>query len=57
MIIWLTYLVLIGLAVPATLIFHLNAAILALIMIVVAVLVNVVVNQRICRDCGYQWRA
>ena len=57
MIIWLTYLALIAFAVPATLIFHLNAAIIATIMVVVAVLVNVIVNQRVCRDCGHQWRA
>ena len=57
MIIWSIYLALIALALPAVLYFGLNAAIVAGIMIAVIVLVNLVVNQRVCQDCGHQWRA
>lgn len=55
--IWSTYLALIALALPAVLYFGLNAAIVAGIMITLIVLVNLVVDQRVCQDCGNQWRA
>jgi hypothetical protein len=54
--IWLVYVLLIALAIPATLIFHLNAAIVAAIMIAVVILAHLVVNQRVCVECGHQWR-
>jgi hypothetical protein len=57
MIIWRIYLALIALALPAVLLFGLNAALVAGIMIAVIVLVNLLVNQRVCQDCGHQWRA
>jgi len=56
MTIWLIYVILIALAIPATLIFHLNAAIIAGIMIAVVVLAHLVFNQRVCLDCGHQWK-
>ena len=56
MAIWIVYIVLIALAVPATLIFHLNAAIVAGIMIAVAVIAHLVFELRVCLDCGHQWR-
>ncbi len=56
MTIWMIYDVLIDLAIPAVVIFHLNAAIVAGIMIAVIVLAHLVFNQRICLDCGHQWR-
>ena len=55
MTIWLTYVSLIVLGIPAVLLFELNAAIVAAIMIVVVVLVHMIVNQRVCVDCGHQW--
>ena len=54
---WTIYLILIALAIPAVLVLHLNAAIVAGIMIAVIVLTNLVRNERVCIDCGHQWRA
>lgn len=54
--IWLVYVALIGLAIPAVLILHLNAAIVAGVMIAVIVIAHLVLNQRVCVDCGWQWR-
>jgi hypothetical protein len=56
MTIWLIYVALIAIAIPATLIFQLNAAIVALIMIAIIVLAHLVFNQRVCLDCGHQWK-
>jgi len=55
-VIWIVYLVLIALAVPAVLVFELNAAIVAAIMVAVIVLAHLVVQQRVCTECGHQWR-
>ena len=54
---WLIYVILIGLALPAVLYFKLNAAIVAGIMLAVIVIAHLVLNQRVCVDCGWQWRA
>ena len=54
--IWGIYLLLIALGVPAVLIFHLNAGIVAAIMVVAVVLAHLVFNQRVCADCGHQWK-
>jgi hypothetical protein len=56
MTIWLVYVVLIALAIPAVLIFHLDAVIVAGIMIAVVVLAHLIFNQHVCLDCGHQWR-
>lgn len=56
MAIWLTYVALIVLAIPAVLVFHLNAAIVAGIMIAVIVLAHIIFNLRICLDCGTQFK-
>ena len=56
MIIWLIYVALIAIAIPATLILKLNAAIVAGVMIAVIVLAHIVFNQRVCLDCGHQWK-
>ncbi len=55
--IWIVYLALVALAIPAVVVFQLNAAIVAAIMIAVVVLANLVVGARICLDCGHQWRS
>lgn len=55
MTIWLIYVALIALGLPAVLVFRLNAAIVAGIMIGVVVLAHIVFNQRVCLDCGHQW--
>jgi hypothetical protein len=54
--IWGVYIVLIALAVPAVLIFHLHAGLIAGIMLVAIVLAHLVFSQRVCLDCGNQWR-
>ncbi|HEV7243196.1 MAG TPA: hypothetical protein VGQ36_28475 [Thermoanaerobaculia bacterium] len=54
--IWLVYLALIAVAIPAVLILELNAAIVAGVMIAIIAIVHLVLNQRVCLDCGYQWR-
>src|SRR5687767_7673236 len=57
MIIWSIYLALIAMALPAVLVWRLNAAIVAGVMIAVIILANLIVNQRVCLECGSQWRA
>ena len=56
-VIWMVYLALIALALPAALVFHLNAAIVGGIMLAVIVIAHLVVDQRVCIDCGNQWRS
>lgn len=55
-IIWIVYLVLIALALPAVLVFDLPAGLVAGVMLAVVVLAHLVVGQRVCEDCGAQWR-
>ncbi|HEX8619716.1 MAG TPA: hypothetical protein VF911_19195 [Thermoanaerobaculia bacterium] len=54
--IWMIYVVLIAIAIPAVLLLELNAAIVAGIMIATVVLAHLVLNQRVCLECGHQWR-
>jgi hypothetical protein len=54
--IWTVYVVLIAASIPAVLILRLNAAIVAGIMIATVVIVHLVLNQRVCVDCGHQWK-
>ena len=54
--IWGIYLLLIALGVPAVVIFQMNAGIVAAIMIVAVVLAHLVLNQRVCLDCGNEWK-
>jgi len=54
--IWAVYLALIALGVPAVLIFHLHAGIVAATMVVAVVLAHVAFDQWVCLDCGHQWR-
>jgi hypothetical protein len=56
MAIWTVYLVLVALAVPAVLVFHLNAAIVAGVMLAAIVIAHLVIGQRVCVDCGHQWK-
>jgi len=51
---WTTYIVLLALAIPAVLVVHLNAAIVAGIMIAAIVLAHLVFNERVCLDCGHR---
>lgn len=54
--VWMVYVGLVVLALPAVLVFQLNAALVAGVMIAVIVLTHLVLNQRVCVDCGHQWR-
>ena len=54
--IWIVYLALIAAALPAVLVFHLNAAIVAGIMLAVIVIAHLALGQRVCLECGHQWR-
>jgi len=54
-VIWAVYLTLIALVLTAVLVFHLNAALVGGIALAVVVLAHLVVNQRVCLDCGHQW--
>lgn len=48
--------VLIALALLAVLAFHLNAALVAGVMLAAIVLAHLTLRQRVCVDCGRQWR-
>ena len=54
--IWTVYVVLIAAAIPAVLILKLNAAIVAGIMLAGVAIAHLVLNQRVCVDCGHQWK-
>ena len=54
--IWIVYMILIALALPAVLYFRLNAAIVAGVMLAAIVIAHLVIGQRVCIDCGHQWR-
>ena len=54
--VWMVYLLLIAAALVAVLEFHLNAALVGAIIIAIIVAVHLVVDQRVCLDCGHQWR-
>ena len=53
---WIVYLVLIALAIPAVLVFKLNAAIVAAVMLAVIVIAHLTLDQRVCTACGHQWK-
>ena len=50
------YLVLIAAGLIAVLVFDRNAAIVAGIMIGGIVVTHLIIGQRVCLDCGHQWR-
>ena len=54
--IWGIYLMLIVVALAAVLVFELNAAIVGGIVVAAIVLAHLLLNQRVCLDCGQQWR-
>ncbi len=55
-VIWMIDLALVAIAIPMVLVWELNAAIVAGVMIAIIVLAHLVFNQRVCLDCGAQWR-
>ena len=54
--IWAIYILLVAFALAAVLVFHLNAALVAGVMLAVIVLAHLLLGQRVCLDCGHQWR-
>ena len=54
--IWTVYMALIALSMPFVLYWRLNAAIFAAVMIAIVALTHLVVRQRVCLDCGEQWK-
>ena len=54
--IWTVYLVLFALAVPIVLVAAFDAAIFAVVMLVVIGLAHLLLGERVCLDCGEQWR-
>ena len=53
--IWTVYIVLIAAALIAVLVLHLHAGLIAAIMLAVVVMANLLIDQRVCPDCGHQW--
>lgn len=53
---WAIYVSLIAMALIGVLVFHLNAALIAGIMIAIIILAHLTIGQRICLACGHQWR-
>lgn len=54
--VWAVYIFLILFAVTAVMVFQLNAAIVAGVVLAGAVLANLVFDTRVCLECGTQWR-
>ncbi|HEX3111150.1 MAG TPA: hypothetical protein VHU41_18755 [Thermoanaerobaculia bacterium] len=54
--IWGVYVLLIALAIPAVVVFHLHAGIVGGIMLAVVVIAHLVFDTRVCLDCGEQWK-
>jgi len=55
--VWGIYLLLIAAALVAVLRFHLNAALVAAIILTIIVVVHLVLDQRVCLECGHQWKS
>ena len=55
--IWTVYVVLLAATVPAVLLFKLNAALAAGVLVAAFAVTHLLVNQRVCLACGAQWRA
>ena len=54
--IWTVYLVMIALAIPMVLVWAFDAAIFGGVMLVVIALAHLLLRERVCLDCGEQWR-
>ena len=54
--VWLVYVALIAVGVPAVLLFHLHAGIVGAIMLAGILLAHLLFDERVCLDCGHQWR-
>ncbi|HYM60431.1 MAG TPA: hypothetical protein VEZ11_06015 [Thermoanaerobaculia bacterium] len=54
---WGVYLALVAAGLLAVLAAKLNAGLVAGIMIAAIVIAHLVLNERVCLDCGHQWRS
>ena len=54
--VWLVYMMLVALAVPAVLLLHVHAALVAGVLLAGVALAHLILNDWVCLDCGYQWR-
>lgn len=54
--IWTIYIALIAAALVAVLIAHLNAGLVAGTVLAVIVLAHLLFDERVCLECGTQWR-
>lgn len=53
--VWFVYLALIAAGILAVLALHLHAGLVAGVMLAVIVLANLLIDQRVCLECGHQW--
>jgi hypothetical protein len=54
--IWTVYVIALIVAVPAVLLLHLDAALVAGVLLAVIVLAHLLLGTKVCLDCGAQWR-
>jgi hypothetical protein len=54
--IWSIYILALLIAVPAVLLLHVQAGIVAGVLLVVIVIAHLVLGTRVCLDCGRQWK-
>ena len=54
--IWIVYLALIAFALVAVLGFQLHSGLVAGVVLAAIIIIHIVIGQRICLDCGHQWR-
>jgi hypothetical protein len=53
---WFVYLILLMLGIPAVLFLHLHAGLVAGVILAAALLAHLLFGERVCLDCGHQWR-
>jgi hypothetical protein len=53
--VWLVYMMLVAAAVPAVIVFHLSAVLVAGVLLAGVALAHLLLNDRVCLDCGRQW--
>jgi hypothetical protein len=54
--VWLVYVLLLVLGVPAVLVLHLHAGLVGGVMLAAVVIAHLVFHERVCLDCSHQWR-
>jgi hypothetical protein len=54
--IWSIYILALLIAVPAVLLLHAHAGIVAGVLLAVIVIAHLVLDTRVCLDCGRQWK-